>query len=137
VTLSDSLQHRCDHAIHFHRRHHALARLQSHGRNMHSASRLLTLLVLTVAATTMYEHGAPCLRFRNRTVVMEWRNNRYRVRKKEKHKPSNNKHGGIGMKGRGRKKNETNEMTSFHFFANSSESTWISILLPFKLTEAL
>ena len=118
MTLSNSLQRHRDHELHHRCGHHALTRSQSCRRNTHSTSWPLALPLCIVATTTTHEHGAPCLRFCSRTVVMEWRNSRDGVRKKEKYKPSNNKHYSTGTKGGGRKKNETNKIASFHFFAN-------------------
>ena len=118
MTLSNSLQCRRDHAFLRRYSYHALTQSRSCERNTHSSSRPLVLLLCTIAATTMHEHGAPCLRFHSCTIVMEWQNSRDGARKKEKRKPSNNKHYGVGTKGGERKKNETNETTSFHFSTN-------------------
>ena len=74
----------CSFALHHRHCHHALSCSRSCARNTHSVSRPLILPLRIVVMTTTHEHGAPCLRFRNRTVVIEWRNSRDGVRKQKK-----------------------------------------------------
>ena len=120
VTLTHFITHFTVAATHF---TVAMTTMHSHGRgrNTHSVSWPLVLPFHTVVVTTMlppplaFAFAIALLWWSDETIGMEWG-------RKKKCKLTNTKHYGADTKWGGRKKNETNETTSFHFFANSTQT---------------